>query len=227
MSDNIHTGHRARLKQRFLKDGLTSFEGHQMLELLLYYGIPYKDTNKIAHSLINRFGSISGVFEAEYKDIIGINGIGDNTALLLKLIPEVTKMYAHDKWKDKPQLASTKKAGEYTKSLYIGKDYEVFYLICLDAQNRVNMAVPMFEGTINEAPVYPRLIVESALRHKANNVILSHNHPGGSVKASRADIEVTLKLKNVLNGISIKVIDHIIVAGQDYLSMAETGIVQF
>jgi DNA repair protein RadC len=215
------------LKERFLKEGLDAFEDHQMLELILYYGIPYRDTNKLAHNLIDRYGSISAVFEADYKEIADISGIGGSTAVLLKLIPEVTKRYTNDKWKEKPQLESSKKAGEFSKSLYIGKNYEIFYLICLDAQNRVNMAVPVLEGTINEAPVYPRLIVESALRHKANNVILSHNHPGGSIKASKADIEVTLKLKSVLNSISINVIDHIIVADQDYLSMAETGVLQF
>jgi len=100
----------------------------------------------------------------------------------------------------------------------------VFYVLCLDSQNRVNYAALVHEGTINEAPVYPRLIVETALRHQANSVILAHNHPGGSLQPSKADIDVTKKIIAALEPISIKVMDHIIVAGDKYFSFAEKGL---
>lgn len=220
----MHEGHRRRLKERFLKEGLDSFEKHQVLELLLFFSIPRKDTNEIAHELLNKYGSLSGVFEADPKDLANTPGIGESSALLLALIPDLSRRYFNDKWRDKPELNSSTKAGQYAVTLFSGRPYEVFYIICLDAQNRVNYAQVVHEGTINEAPVYPRLIVEAALRHKANSVILAHNHPGGSLNPSRADIEATNRIKTALEAISISVVDHIIVCGGKYVSFAERGL---
>jgi DNA repair protein RadC len=187
----LHTGHRKRLKNRFLEEGLDSFEPHQVLELLLFFSIPRRDTNEIAHKLLKKFGSLSGVFEADIKELVKVEGIGENSAFLISMIPQLSRRYLNDKWRDKPELNSSSKAGEYAISLFAGRTYEVFYVICLDAQNRVNYAALVHEGTINEAPIYPRIIVETALRHKANSVILAHNHPGGSLNPSRGDIEAT------------------------------------
>lgn len=220
----VHEGHRMRLKERFLKEGLDSFEQHQVLELLLFFSIPRRDTNEIAHGLLNKYGSLSGVFEAEPKDLANTPGIGDNSALLLSLIPQLSRRYFNDKWRDKPELNSSTKAGEYAASLFSGRHYEAFYIICLDSQNRVNYAQLVHEGTINEAPVYPRVIVEAALRHKANSVILAHNHPGGTLNPSKADIEATNRIRTALEAISIKVVDHIIVCGGKYVSFAERGL---
>ncbi|HOQ01763.1 MAG TPA: DNA repair protein RadC [Acetivibrio clariflavus] len=219
----MHEGHRKRLKMRFLKEGLDSFEPHQVLELLLFYSIPRKDTNELAHKLLERYGSLSGVFDADIKDIVKIQGIGENTAFLLNLIPHLARKYYNDKWGPKPELNSSSKAGNYAISLFAGRNYEAFYIICLDAQNRVNYSELVHEGTINEAPVYPRLLVEAAIRHKANSVILAHNHPGGTLTPSRADIEATKTICTALESISIKVIDHIIVCGDKYYSFAENG----
>jgi DNA repair protein RadC len=220
----LHTGHRKRLKNRFLEEGLDSFEPHQVLELLLFFSIPRRDTNEIAHKLLKKFGSLSGVFEADIKELVKVEGIGENSAFLISMIPQLSRRYLNDKWRDKPELNSSSKAGEYAISLFAGRTYEVFYVICLDAQNRVNYAALVHEGTINEAPIYPRIIVETALRHKANSVILAHNHPGGSLNPSRGDIEATKVIKNALESISIKVVDHIIVCGERYVSFAERGL---
>ena len=220
----MHSGHRKRLKKRFLEEGLDSFEPHQVLELILFFSIPRKDTNETAHKLLERFGSLSGVFEAGVKELTDVEGIGENSAFLISMIPQLSRRYLNDKWRDKPELNSSSKAGEYAISLFAGRTYEVFYVICLDAQNRVNYAALVHEGTINEAPIYPRIIVETALRHKANSVILAHNHPGGSLNPSRGDIEATKVIKNALESISIKVVDHIIVCGERYVSFAERGL---
>lgn len=220
----MHSGHRKRLKKRFLEEGLDSFEPHQVLELILFFSIPRKDTNETAHKLLERFGSLSGVFEAGVKELTDVEGIGENSAFLISMIPQLSRRYLNDRWRDKPELNSSSKAGDYAVSLFAGRTYEVFYVICLDAQNRVNHAALVHEGTINEAPVYPRIIVETALRHKANSVILAHNHPGGSLNPSRGDIEATKVIKNALEAISIKVIDHIIVCGWEYVSFAERGL---
>ncbi len=220
----MHEGHRERVKNRFLTEGLDSFEDHQILELLLFYSIPRKDTNEMAHKLLKRYGSLSGVMESDPNDIIKVNGISKNTAVLLSLMPSISRRYFKDRWGSRPALNSSSQAGEYSVSLFAGRAYEAFYVICLDSQNKVLFPALVHEGTINEAPVYPRLIVETALRHKANTVILAHNHPGGSLKASLADIKVTENIVNALGAIQINVIDHIIVAGSRYYSFAQEGL---
>lgn len=225
MNMKLHEGHRKRVKDRYLAEGLDAFEDHQVLELLLFYCIPRKDTNELAHRMIREFGSLAGLFEADPKDISRRCGVSENTAILVSLIPPLARRYFTAKWGDKPALNSSSKAGEYCVSLFAGRTYEAFYAICLDAQNRVNYAALVQEGTLTEAPVYPRLIVEAALRHQASSVILAHNHPGGSMQPSRADAEVTRRVTSALEPISVNVVDHIIVAGERYFSFKENGLI--
>lgn len=220
----MHEGHRIRLKNRFLEEGLDGFEDHQILELLLFYAIPRRDTNEIAHSLLTKYGSLSGVLEADPKDLALTPGLGENSAVLLALIPSLARIYLKDRWGIKPTLDSTAKAGEYILTLCAGRSYEVFYVICLDTQNNVIYPALVHEGTIDQASVYPRIIVETALRHKAYSVILAHNHPGGTPVPSPQDIEVTKKIRVALESISISVFDHIIAAGHEYISCAEKGL---
>ncbi len=221
MDKNPHKGHRQRVKKRVINEGIDSFEDHQILELLLFYCIPMKDTNELAHQLIRHYGSLSGVFDADPRDLCDQVGVTENTAVLLSLIPDLARCYQQGKFKEKTVLNSTTKAGEYTMALFTGRLNEAFYVICLDSQNKVNQATLLHEGTINEAPVYPRLIVETALRHQAASIILAHNHPGGSQKPSQADLDVTRKIKLATEAIAIPVVDHIIVAGESYYSFAE------
>jgi DNA repair protein RadC len=225
MEKKIHEGHRSRVKARYLKEGMDSFEEHQVLEMLLFYSIPMKDTNALAHEMLKEFGSLAGLLEADPKDICNRCGVSENTAILITMIPALSRRYLKGKWGEKPVLNSSARAGDYATSLFTGRVYEAFYVICLDSQNRVNYAHMVHEGTINEAPVYPRLIVETALRHQANSVILAHNHPGGSLQPSAADTEVTKRITTALDAISIKVVDHIIVAGDKYTSFAEKGLI--
>jgi len=225
MGKKLHNGHRKRVKARYLTEGLDSFEDHEVLEMLLFYCIPMKDTNELAHKMMDEFGSLAGLFEADAKDICKRCNISENAAILVSLIPSLARRYFKGKWGDKPILNSSSKAGEYAVSLFAGRTYEVFYVICLDSQSRVNNAALVHKGTINEAPVYPRLIIETALRHQANSVILAHNHPGGTTRPSGADMEVTKRIIAALEAISIKVVDHIIVAGREYVSFAERGLI--
>jgi len=221
---NIHNGHRKRLKNRFLNDGLDGFDEHQVLELLLFFSIPYKDTNDLAHLLIKKYGSLWNVLESDYNDLIANDGVGSATATLFKLIPEISRKYFKNKWGEKPEIKSTKDAGEFAIALFMGHIYEVFYLISLNNRNKVNFSAVIHEGTINESIVYPRIVVELALRHQSANVILAHNHPGGSLNPSNSDIELTKKIVQVLNLISINVFDHIIVSGDKFFSFAENGL---
>lgn len=224
MPGNIHAGHRERMRERFMEEGLDSFKDHEVLELLLYYCVKQKDTNALAHRMLKEYGTLHDLLEAHPRDIARRCGVSLNTATLISLCVPLARRYMNRKWGDKPVLNSSAKAGEYAVSLFTGRVYEAFFAICLDSQNRVNHAALVHEGTINEAPVYPRIIVETALRHKASSVILAHNHPGGSLKPSAADIEVTRKICAALQPISIRVVDHIIIAGERYLSFAEEGL---
>jgi len=224
MENKLHKGHRQRVRNRYLTEGLDAFEDHQVLEMLLFYCIPMKDTNGLAHKMIREYGSLAGLFEADPLDICKRCGVSENAAVLVSLIPSLARRYFKAKWGEKPVLNTTSRAGEYATSLFTGRTYEAFFVICLDSQNRVNNAALVHEGTINEAPVYPRLIIETALRNQANGIILAHNHPGGSLIPSNADIEVTRKITAAAEAIAIKVMDHIIVAGDRYLSFAEKGL---
>ncbi|MDI9514482.1 MAG: DNA repair protein RadC [Clostridiaceae bacterium] len=224
MVENIHKGHRERVRDRFMEEGLDSFKDHEVLELLLFYCVRQKDTNELAHRMLKEYGTLHDLLEAHPRDIARRCGVSINTATLISLCVPLARRYMKRKWGNRPVLNSSSRAGEYALSLFAGRVYEAFFAICLDSQNRVNHAALVHEGTINEAPVYPRIIVETALRHKANSVILAHNHPGGSLKPSVADIEVTKKIYSALLPISIRVVDHIIIAGERYTSFAEQGI---
>mgnify|MGYP000945577148 FL=1 len=221
----MHEGHRERMKKRFLSEGIDGFNQHQVLEMLLFYTIPRRDTNPLAHELIDRYGSLSGVLEANPEDLKKVPGVGSNTAVLLSFIPSLCRRYMNDKWKEKPLLNSSAKAGDYAATLFYGRLYEAFYVICLNARNEVLYADLVHEGTIDSAPVYPRLIVETALKHQANGIILAHNHPGGSLQPSSADLDATRKIKSACDAISIHVTDHIIVAGARHFSFADHGLI--
>ncbi len=220
----LHVGHRQRVRERYLLEGLDAFKDHEVLEMLLFYCIPKRDTNPVAHEMLREFGTLSGLFEADPRDVARRCGVSVSTAILLTLAGPLTRRYLKQRWGERPVLGTSSRAGEYAVSLCTGRPYEVFYVICLDAQNRVNHAALVHEGTLNEAPVYPRLIVEAALRHKSNSVILCHNHPGGSLTASGPDLDVTRRIRAALSPISIPVVDHIIVAGEQYASLAEQGL---
>jgi len=220
----LHTGHRDRLRARFLKEGLDGFEDHQVLELLLFHAVPRIDTNPLAHKLIQRFGSLSAVLEADPKDLASVEGVGENAAAFLSMIPPVTRRYFHDRVKhSRKPLNTSEAAAEYLVPLMAGRSEEVFYVICLDSQLRVLYPALISEGTVKDALVHPRHVVESAVRHKAASVILAHNHPSGSAKPSAHDHKLTRNLVQALGGINVHVVDHVIVAGELIYSFSREG----
>lgn len=216
----MHEGHRQRLLDRYLNEGLEGFEDHQVLELLLFYAIPRKDTNIIAHRLIESFGSISNVLEADSKELMQIEGIGKNAAVFLNLIFESTKRYRIDSKKIRRRIATMEEAGKFSAELFYGAQLEKVYMICLDMRSRVIHTVCVSEGTIDETPFYPRKIVSEALRNNASKVILAHNHPGGSPKPSVKDLEATAMVQDVLKKVNVDLVDHIIVAKDSFLSLS-------
>lgn len=200
------------LKERVEEYGVDSLIDAEILSLLT--GISVDITKKA----IEDFGLPELV---KYLNSLNLTKVQRRKLELLNLYHKRLLTSYH---KEKPVLNSSFKAGEYAISLFIGKSYECFFILCLDAQNRLNYAALVHEGTINEAPVYPRLIVETALSYRANSIILCHNHPGGSRQASSADIEATKRILLAMKSIGIGVMDHLIIADGGYVSFAESGL---
>ena len=220
----LHDGHRQRLIQRFLEEDLDNFEPHNVLELLLFYAIPRKDTNELAHVLMDTFGSLKGVFDAPYEELIKVTGIGPNTEAVLKLVPSLTRTYYSSDARS-VILDTSEKSGEYFLPYYIGQTEEVVRLACLDAGGKVISNQILHRGSANAAEVNIRKIVNIALRNNAMGVILAHNHPGGLPLPSEEDVATTKSIREALMPMGILLMDHIIVAGQDYVSMARSGII--
>lgn len=220
---SIHEDHRKRLKKQFRDGGLDNFSEFQILELLLFYAIPRKDTNPIAHRLIDRFGSLSQVLEAPVEELEKVDGIGPNAALLLGLITEVARAYMKDRTENHKILRSINECGDYLKSFFIGRRVEMVYLLCLDAKCKVLGCREVGEGSVNSANVPIRRIVEIALGYNASSVVLAHNHPSGLALPSQEDIATTRRVAAALSMVDIQLVDHIIVADDDYVSLVQTG----
>lgn len=222
---NLHKGHRDRMKSKFISSGLDTFDDHQVLELLLYYAIPQKDTNPIGHRLIKEFGSLAAVFEAGLEELQNIPDVGRHLAVLLKLIPELARRYSMDRIGKHPILNTSEKAGEFVCSLFVGHNTEVLYMLCLDGRCTLKKIVKLHEGTLDEVAVYPRTIIENALRTRTKNIILAHNHPSGSLRPSPADIKVTRNVLEALYNIEINLIDHFIVTDSGYFSFVQNDVI--
>ncbi len=219
----MHDGHRQRLKRRFLDNGLSGFYDHNILELLLFYTIPRRDTNELAHTLINTFGSLSGVFDAPYEELIKVEGIGENTASLIKLITPLYGKYLEDKQSKCTKILSSDDAGGYFIAKYIGDNLvETAMLLSLDNKGCVINCDIISKGSVKMAEITSRKIVEIALKNNASSVIMAHNHPGGVAVPSSADVDVTRNLIKMLSTIDINLRDHIIVADNEYFSMADS-----
>ena len=222
----VHDGHRERMKQKLLEQGLDVFDDHNVLELLLFYSVPRKDMNPLAHELLNTFGSLEAVFEAPAEELSKVNGIGESTVTLLKLFPEVSRRYVMDKNRFDNILDSTKKAGEYLAARYMYERDEVVYVICLDSKCKVICCKELFRGVANSAEISTRKIVELALAKNATSVIISHNHTSGIALPSMEDEITTKKLKTTLASMGITLADHIIVADVDFISLADSGLLR-
>ena len=221
MNKNLHDGHRERVRERFIREGLQGFQDHQILELLLFYCVPMRDTNELAHKMINKFGSFHNLVDATPKEICDRCGVTMKTAVLISMIPHLANRYSLSKWDPGLIMDNSEIAGEYAVSLYTGLKVETVYLFCLDAQRRLRHAALIIKGTLDEAPIYPRELARAALAHDAIYVILVHNHPGGTLEASNSDKLATKKIMDVFQMFKIEVIDHIIVCGDKYLSFAK------
>ena len=220
---SIHDGHRQRLKARFLEQGLDGFTDVQVLELLLFYAIPRRDTNPIAHELLEKFGSLRQVLEAPVQRLTEVEYITENAAALLKLAPAMLRYYQVDKVKEEMPLVTIQACGDYLKHFFLGRKNETVFLLCLDAKCKVLACREVGEGSVNSANVPIRRVVEIALAEGASTVILAHDHPSGIAIPSGEDIATTRRLYAALSTVDVILADHIVVADDDYVSMIQSG----
>lgn len=221
--DNIHKGHRDRLRRRFREEGLTHFEDLHILELMLFHALPRRDTSPVAHALLRQFGSLAGVLDARTEDLMQVAGISENAALYLRMFPQVMQRYLHEQSAIGNILSDTAQCGRYLLSCYFQEREEVVYLLCLDAKCKLLDCSLIHRGSVNSASVSVRKVVEQALRCNATSVVLSHNHVSGVALPSQEDLSTTQHLKTALDAVGITLTDHIIVAGDDFVSLRDTG----
>jgi len=220
----MHEGHRERLRQTYLEQGIDAFHEHQALELLLTFAIPRKDTNELAHRLIKRFGSLKAVLSADPYELKKEQGMGEQAAVLLSLVGALSKKTK--KACVNPKLDTPSEAARFCKLLFEGKRYEAMYAVSLDKKRRVLHSDLISSGTLAETAAYPRLVAECALRHGASSVILTHNHPSGDVTPSAEDLETTRLMLRVLEPLGIALNDHIVIGADEAFSMTQNALLQ-
>lgn len=225
MAENPHKGHRARLKRRFLQEGFDHFEEHNMLELILFYAVPQKDTNELAHLLIDRFGSLNKVLDAPYEELLTVSGVGENTATYLKIISQTIRAYYNAMSMDTsdPIFDTNEKIGAYFIHKFMGCTEECIYVLFLDSGLKYIRCELIATGTLTSATLDIRKIVEYAIRYQATNVVLAHNHPNTSSSPSNEDVITTNYIQTALGTIDVKLIDHFIVSGKEYTSLYRLG----
>ena len=216
--------HRKRLRQKFLTAGMGAFHEYEVVELLLTCAIPRKDVKPQAKELLREFGSLKGIVDAEIDDLARIRGVGKASAIVIKFIRELATLYLKQKAKEKPQIACTSELLDFCRTAMGGKKDEEFCVIYLDAQNQIIEFETVQKGIANQAVVYPRQILERALRKKASAIILAHNHPSGHVRPSDADIRLTKTIQETAKALDILVHDHIIIGENRFFSFREEGL---
>lgn len=220
----MHSNHRNRVRKKFLKYGIDSFEAHEIIEFLLFWSISRKDTNVIAHELMNKFGSISAIFDASYKSLLEVNGIGENSATLLKFIPQLSRVYQENKFFIGKKVPTLEECYDKLVLKFIGRTEEAVAIMLFDSKGKIVFDGIVNQGNVNAVEIYSRKIVELISHYYATSIILAHNHPSGIALPSKADILSTDKLNIILESMRVKFIDHIIVADNDYISMAQDKI---
>ena len=214
-----HGGHRNRMRKKFIEKGIDAFNDHEALELLLYYAVPQKDTNELAHRLINHFGSISSLFDSTPSALRDF-GLTEHQLTLIKLIPELARLYLTDRSKDRPIDSNNLCA--YFADKFIGRTEEVMYLLLLDSKDKELFSGVISEGSINSTDVPIRKIVELALSRNASGVAIAHNHLSGVALPSRRDMTTTVSIIKALRSVNVNFIDHVIVAEDDSISLMQS-----
>ena len=214
-------GHRQRLRNRFLQGGAAALQDYELLELLLTFAIPYSDVKPLAKGLIAHFGSVNQVLDASASALMEFTGLREYSAVLIKLVKACSEHYLKAEALKRQPLKSLATLVDYCRTAMGGLSDEQFRVIFLNSQNEIIAEEIVQEGTVNQTVVYPRKVLELALKHKATGLILVHNHPSGSLTPSAADQELTRTLVKASHALNLTVHDHLIISRQGYFSLAE------
>lgn len=222
MDESIQ-GHRQRLRQRFANHGFEGFHDYEVLELLLTYAIPRLDVKPIAKRLLQVFGTLAGVFDANVSELKQTEGVGEKGAVFITLIRQVEVRYLASDLLGKNVYDRPDKVKAYLRMQMQGRGMECFGAIFTDQQHRHVATQILFEGTVDRTAVYPRNLMKRALELDAKGLILFHNHPGGTTRASQEDIDLTSRMAEACSPLGIKILDHFLIAGKEVLSFKENG----
>ena len=226
MSESVHKNHRERMRARLDADGISGFHDHEVLEILLYYVYPQGDVNPIAHRLLKHFGSFHRVLEATPEQMMAVEGVGPSAARMLHLVFEIGRRYCQDGVRhreSRQELDSTQKIAYYIAPQLAGLPHEVTAIVCVDVRLRPICCEIVSKGTVMGSELLVRRIAEIAVRNHAPAVILAHNHPRGRAVASLEDLASTKQLRQSLVSLEIELVDHIILADGEYVSMRDYG----
>lgn len=219
-----YVGHRQRIKEKYEKSGMDGWLDYEVLELALSYAISRKDTKPIAKDLLARFKSLNAVLDADKKEIEAVKGISKHSALFLRFLKDVSVLYLEKGIHDRDLLSSPQIVFDYLKVALKGMADEEFRMLFLDSRNQLIAMEALKAGTVNRSVVFPRKVVERALYHHAVGVIIAHNHPSGTLEPSVEDQDITRAIQGALRTVDIKLLDHIIIGGNEYFSFKESGI---
>ena len=217
------SGHRERVRRRFLDEGLDGFKDYEALEMLLFYAIPRQDTKVIAKRLIDQFGSLQAVFHTPPERLMQEAGLTEATAALIAMLPQLARKIEEQQAQENARIRSTLDAGRDVIAMFRGRQDESVRILCLNASGKVVRRARIAEGDVNAVHFPIRKLVEEALACKAVSVILAHNHPGGTMAPSQEDLDATKAAKAALETVGIRLLDHLIVAGDNYCSLREEG----
>ncbi len=225
--ENVHKGHRMRLKQRFVEHGLDNFNDINALELLLCFAIPRRDTNVIAHRLLDHFGSFKNVCEVSIDRLTDVNGVGESAAILINLVAAMAKRYMLEcNSITGSSLDDVNKLGKYMASLFMYEKVEVAIAVCLDNMLRPISVTEIGRGVVNITPISKKRLIDAVVTSNAASVALAHNHIGSVIYPSDEDIAVTKDISNLLKSIGVRLTDHIIVMGSEYYSMRSADVLR-
>ena len=219
-------GHRKRLRERFVKNGLAGFAEHEVVELLLTLAIPRSDVKQPAKALLGRFGSLRGILDAPLADLRSMAGIGEVAAAGLHLIREAAALYLQQRSEGGDVLRHATKITDFWRMRIGPLKHEVFAVAYLDSGHRLlpDGVETLQEGTIDRAAVYPRRVVEAALKRQAAALVLAHNHPNGNVQPSEQDKLITRAIVLAAETIGLRVVDHLVVSAQETFSFRQAGL---
>lgn len=218
---NLHAGHRQSMFKKFLSSSPDSMPDHELLEMLLFYSIPRKNTNEIGHRLLNRYDSFHGVFDADYDDLKQVGEIGDNSATQIKLIEACIRRYMDSKAAPAKEIATTEDAGKYFIDKLAKENHERLLVLMLDNSDRIISCKCFGEGVVNYSPVSLRKLFQIVLACNAAGIYIAHNHPGGRTIPSNDDLSLTREIRDMCGRMDIDFNDHIIVAGEEYISVTD------